>query len=352
MPTNKNAIIRYMYLDEMLSDRYHYYTIQDLTDRCNAKLEREDLKPVTKRCIEMDLRDLEEQPPFYVELDRFRKDGSNYVRYSEPGFSIFTKALSRDEEAMLSEALSTLGQFEGLPNFAWLDALKKKLGKSKEDRRIISFSENQYLSLARPTILGELFTAIANRQVIDLHYHTFKDESRKSCVLHPYLLKQYNDRWHLIGAAEDGYALNFAIDRIEGFEPMPEKMYCECEEYLEDRFEDIVGVTLPKDSQPEEIVLWVADNYYPYIASKPLHGSQAEITDGGELSILREQNSHLPRGRFLRYECIINHELVNAILAMGHQAVMVMPERFNLLGKDTSMREIVAKMSENYSLRK
>lgn len=352
MPTNKNALIRYKYLDEMLSDRYHYYTIQDLTDRCNAKLEREGLKPVTKRCIEMDLRDLEEQPPFYVELDRFRKDGCNYVRYSDPEYSIFTKALSRDEEAMLSEALSTLGQFEGLPNFAWLDALKKKLGKSNYDHKIISFSENQYLTLIRPTMLGELFTAITNKQVINLRYHTFKDKSSKSCILHPYLLKQYNDRWYLVGAAEDGYVLNFALDRIEGFDPMPEKKYCECDEYLEDRFEDIVGVTLPKGGQLDEIVLWVADSLYPYIVSKPLHSSQVEIADEEALGRLRERNCHLSGGRFFRYECIINYELINSILAMGHQAVMVAPERFNLLGQDTSMQEIVMKMAENYSLRK
>ena len=30
MPTNKNAIIRYMYLDQMLSDRYSKYTREEL----------------------------------------------------------------------------------------------------------------------------------------------------------------------------------------------------------------------------------------------------------------------------------------------------------------------------------
>ena len=30
MPSNKNAVIRYMYLDQMLSDRYNKYTCEDL----------------------------------------------------------------------------------------------------------------------------------------------------------------------------------------------------------------------------------------------------------------------------------------------------------------------------------
>ena len=35
MPTNKNAFIRYKYLDELLSDRNHYYDINDMTEKVN-----------------------------------------------------------------------------------------------------------------------------------------------------------------------------------------------------------------------------------------------------------------------------------------------------------------------------
>ena len=38
MPSNKNAVIRYMYLDEMLSDRHHYYTRTELYEKCNERL--------------------------------------------------------------------------------------------------------------------------------------------------------------------------------------------------------------------------------------------------------------------------------------------------------------------------
>ena len=38
MPSNKNAVTRYKYLDELLSDRHHYYDIHDLTEKCNEKL--------------------------------------------------------------------------------------------------------------------------------------------------------------------------------------------------------------------------------------------------------------------------------------------------------------------------
>gem|GEM_PF-5799864 len=32
MPTNKNAFIRYKYLDRLLSDRHHYYDRSNLTE--------------------------------------------------------------------------------------------------------------------------------------------------------------------------------------------------------------------------------------------------------------------------------------------------------------------------------
>ena len=46
MPANKNAVIRYKYLDELLSDKHHYYDIHELTAKCNARLERDGYLPV------------------------------------------------------------------------------------------------------------------------------------------------------------------------------------------------------------------------------------------------------------------------------------------------------------------
>ena len=72
--------------------------------------------------------------------------------------------------------------------------------KLKERPRIISFSNNPYLQ--NSNLLGKLFDTISNQVVIKLVHHTFKDEGfNRVLVVHPYLLKQYNDRWYLIGVA-------------------------------------------------------------------------------------------------------------------------------------------------------
>ena len=83
-----------------------------------------------------------------------------------------------------------IGQFDGLDTFEWLDGLKKRL-EIKEHQRIIQFDSNE--DLIGKNYIGSLFTAISNKQVIALKYHTFKSPEVKEVIVHPYLLKQYNN---------------------------------------------------------------------------------------------------------------------------------------------------------------
>lgn len=38
MPANKNAMTRYKILDDLLSNRYHNYSLDDLTEEVNLRL--------------------------------------------------------------------------------------------------------------------------------------------------------------------------------------------------------------------------------------------------------------------------------------------------------------------------
>lgn len=219
MPQNKNALIRYKHIDSLLADRHHYYDINDLTSKVNDMLYDLGYKPVTRRCIEKDLEFLEGRP-FCVPLQRFKWNGKSCVTYKNASFSIFKQEMSREERHLLHEVLSTIGQFDGLDNFEWLEKFKAGLGRSR--RQIISFSQNPYLQ--NSNLLGTLFDLISNEVVISLSYHTFADSTVRTIDFHPYLLKQYNDRWYLLGAADsDKYphlqgGLFFTLDCINNFE--------------------------------------------------------------------------------------------------------------------------------------
>jgi len=334
MPVNKNAMIRYRYLDELLSSKYKRYSIAEITELVNDKLILDGFEAVSLRCIQKDIKALEEEF-FMVDIVRETINGKRCVRYADPSFSIFTKKLSPDEERLLSEVLSTIGQFDGLDNFEWLDGLKQRLNIS-EGKRIISFANNPYLH--NSNLLGKLFTAISNKVVVNLSYHTFSDpENVRQVVLHPYLLKQYNNRWYLLGAAEDGYILNFALDRIDDIEQISNIKYMESDEGLEERFYDIVGVTLPKDTDVEKILLWVSDEQYPYIETKPIHGSQ-RIIRGSRADQLHKDYGFAD-GHFVEISCIVNTELKQLIASFIDQVVVLTPTslRDEMMGRLESL---------------
>ena len=75
MPTNKNAFIRYKYLDRLLSDRHHYYDINDLTEKVNDMMARDDLgMSVVRRTIEKDLLAMQ-LAPFSAPIGFEKKNG-------------------------------------------------------------------------------------------------------------------------------------------------------------------------------------------------------------------------------------------------------------------------------------
>ena len=322
MPTNKNALIRYKYLDKLLSDYHHFYDIHDLTEKVNDMLYEDGFSEVTQRCIEKDLNTLE-YAPFSAPIERFTKNGKRCIAYSKRSFSIFTKELSDEEAILLREVLNTIGQFDGLDNFKWLDDFKIGLGL-EERRQIISFSNNPYLQ--NSNLLGTLFDQISNKVVIRLSYHTFNDETIRSIDFHPYLLKQYNERWFLLGAADsDQKILNFALDRIDKVEPLPEKKYIECPDNIYERFEDIVGVTLYEERKREHILCWVNDSSKGYVNTKPIHESYTPLK-GDKDQELRNQYPRLEGGLFFSIDCIPNFELIRELCSFGGNLVVLSPE--------------------------
>ena len=346
MPANKNAVTRYYILDKLLANRYHNYSTEDLCRLVNEELEERE-QHVSRRTIELDLHYLEYESPFVAEIEHYQIDDvsprtfktikKSCHRYADPSFSIFKKEMTDDEKYLLNEALSILGQFDGLPNLEGLETLRKSL-KVKTDRQIVSFTKNP---LENSSILGELFTAISQQQVIELHYHRFDtpDEVRKT-VLHPYLLKEYNRRWYLIAAeSKGGKILSFALDRIDKVIPLTSRKYIPYYGDLKERFEDIIGVTLPENGPLQTIVFWVSDRSKDYVATKPLHESQHNIR-GKREEELRDKYPMLEGGRFFYIECIENYELIRELTSFGADLVVLSP--------DEIQEKVVGKITELY----
>ena len=337
MPANKNAETRYKILDKLLARRYSNYTMEDLRRLVNEELldilGEEKFKPVSIRSIQYDLSYIQGEP-FMADIEKYQFNDVSQnnpdktvkktcYRYRDRSFSIYQQKMKDDEKQILGEAMKLLGQFDGLPNLEGLEKLRAGLD-IKSDRQIISFTKNP---LENSNLLGELFTAIAQKRVIEIHYHKFAapDEDRHT-VLIPYLLREYNRRWYLIAAAEDtGKILNFALDRIDRIVSLPGHRYVEYRGDLNERFEDIVGVTLNEDKDLQTIVFWVSNGSKDYVATKPIHESQRNIR-GERAEELREKYPMLCEGRFFSIDCIENYELIRELTSFGKDLIVLSPQ--------------------------
>lgn len=322
---------RYALIDSMLANRHKAVSIQDITDYVNEHLPEFGLdEGVSKRCIEKDIAYLEWSSPFNVELDRYIIDATGVndrvykkrcLRYSDPTFSIFKKKLTEDEKAVLESALTTLGSFDGLDNFEWLAELRKQL-KLNERKPIISLSKNL---VENSTLIASLFSAISNEQVIELTYRKFLDSKERKVVISPYLLKEYNRRWYIIGGAYDtNRILNFALDRLVNIEIRAGYTFKPCETDIEERFDEIIGVTYSEGAPLIPILFWVNDDVKGYINTKPIHGSQIHIK-GDRADKLHTLYPQLQSGDFFTIECRENFELLRELTAWGDALMVLTP---------------------------
>ena len=156
-------------------------------------------------------------------------------------------------------------------------------------------------------------------------YRKFLDSTERKVIISPYLLKEYNRRWYIVGGAYDtNRILNFALDRLVEIEVKAGYTFKPCETDLEERFEEIIGVTFNEDAPLTQILFWVSDAIKGYIHTKPIHGSQIHIK-GDRADKLHVLYSQLQSGDFLTIECRENFELIRELTAWGDDLIVLTP---------------------------
>ena len=332
---DKNQFERYKIIDRILRTFPSGITLKDLLTRLNRSLLQNGYG-IERRQLQYDL----EAMRMLFDAPITHKQGARFIRYEDASYSIITHEIKQTLRSMQD-------QFDDIeasqPRLQWLQNLVLMLQDTYFTNPMameaIDFGDNlEYENSGR---VHEYFSYIVNKQVIEVKYSAGYRKTQKR-VIHPYFLRQYNNRWFLFGWNEDAYRrqkpisgiLNLALDRIDDVRIVSDQYrdisLDELKSFKTDYFEDIVGVTR-NNTQPDRLVLRFdfrtgdpeRDNAslrdYHYLKTKPFY-----------------PELHFPTDDFVREEgyaevwamIIPNKELEAILLRYADTAKIVGPENF------------------------
>lgn len=334
MALTKNALIRYQTLDRCFRNPGKKYFYPNLLDACNEALYNYDKSEgIEERQLKYDIAFMESEQGWSIDLEKFRDGRKVYLRYKDIDFSINNQPINELEAEQLKSAMLVLSRFKGLPQFEWVNEIIPKLDQSfklsNQSQEIISFDTNQFL--IGTEFISTIFNAILYQQTLEVSYQSFKSTNPNTLIFHPYLLKQFNNRWFLFGKSEGFDTItNLALDRILNIKESNLKYQPNKDKDFNEYFEDIIGVS-KSDDELLKIIFNASLAIAPYIKTKPLHGSQRKIED-------------TINGYIFSIEVKPNYELEKMILSFGEDLTVLEPEKFKC-----KIKERLAKNLNNYN---
>lgn len=318
MAVNKNALIRYKTIDKCLRNRFRKWTLNDLIEACSNALYDYEGKDtdVSKRTVQLDLQNMRGDKLGYnapiIVVER------KYYTYAEPDYSIMNLPISDQDLSKLSEAVNFLSQFKGFSHFNDLNSTVQKLqdqiyAQKTNQTPIIDFDKND--NLKGLTFLDILYQSIINKKTISLTYKSFKARQEDTFVFYPFMLKEYNNRWFVIGKRINRMGImNLALDRIIQVNESDSPYIIDTEFNAETYFKHALGVSVIPNHLGDVIELYITKKHAPYVETKPFHWSQKTIARdyyGIVISLQLQQN----------------YELEKKILGLGDGVRVIKPER-------------------------
>lgn len=315
MPLTKEAATRYRIIDACLRNRFRRYPTMDFL---REKLEEQLGKSFSVSTVQKDIKAMKEDEAlgFRAPIEFSRQHQGYY--YKDPNYSI-SVPFSEEDVAAIQFAAEVLDQFRNIPIFRnYTDAIGKVLeavniGKDliASDEEIIQFEQG--LSRQGSEWISPILQAIRARLAVQFYYTKFGSGETKMHRVDPYLLKEYRNRWYVVGKRNDkGEIATFGLDRVSDLKITSQKFIPESGFSPKEFFKYAFGITTYK-GKPEEVVLSFEPEQAPYLKTQPLHHSQ---------EILKDDSKEF-RIRLTVYPTI---ELKMAVASYGAQVKIIRPK--------------------------
>lgn len=318
MPVNKYALIRYRVIDQKIRNKYKPYpNMEELIEACSEALGKE----ISKSAIEKDIQSMKEDGSlgYYAPIKYSRRYKGYY--YEDDNYTIDKLPLSEEDAEAIKFATLTLSQFKNSPVFKqYASAIDKiadriNLSENIQDRAIDQFVEFETLPTIRGNeFLEKILDAAKRSKKLNFHYQSYKGSKGKQRTVHPYLLKEYSNRWYLIGFSEEKqFVIVYALDRIEHLQITDESFERDRQFNAVEYFQYSVGITATGKQKPLNIILKANKVLAKYLISQPIHWTQ-EIVDETDDFV-----------RF-KFSIIQSYELMEKILSFGAEAIVEEPQ--------------------------
>lgn len=319
MALNKNALIRYKTIDKCLQNTYRNWTLEDLITACSDALYEYEGREVnvSKRTVQLDIQLMRSDKLGYnAPIEVYRK---KYYRYKDPDYSITNIPITENDMNVLSETVEMLKQFKDFSLFSELGGIIQRLEdkvytEKTHQSSIIHLDKNDGLKGLEH--LDVLYQAILKKLVLKISYQSFKARHPSILVFHPFILKEFNNRWFLVGKnAVNKPIITLALDRIISIDYDLEIPFLN-EHFDGDTFyENTIGVTVLNEEQLQEVIIKVDHKNAPYVLTKPFHSSQELIERTTDNGMIFKMKVHL------------NFELERLILGFGDSIEVIQPRQ-------------------------
>ena len=319
MPVNRNALIRYRTIDNCLQNRFRQWTLNDLILACSDALyEFEGIdKGVSRRSVQADIEMMRSDKLGYeapiIVVDK------KFYTYADKNYSITNIPLSHQDMKVLGEVSALLKQFKGFSHSADLTEMVSKLEdkiyvQKTQSTPVVDFEKND--NLKGLEFIEGIRRSIVSKTVLCITYQSFKARQPSTFCFSPYLLKEYRNRWFVLGQSHQRHVpiLTLALDRFQTLLEDVEEVYRENEKIdLSTYYSDVIGVTKNLGQRDVNVVFSMDHKTAPYVITKPLHTSQ---------KVLKEDADEV----IFSIKVIPNFELERELLGFGARIKVLSPK--------------------------
>lgn len=318
MAVNKSAFQRYRIIDRCIRNSVKPFpSKQELKSACEEELFGTSAVHICDSTIEKDLRYMRVEHDAPIKFNRL----NNGYYYSDETYSLDQMPLTDSDVDAIKMATNILSQFKNTSLFEQFEvAIDKIVNRVTISNDVQDVDIEKYVQfetvqkIEGNEHLENILKAIKSQKVIQFGYQSYQSKIAKIRRVHPYLLKEYRNRWYLIGKSElKDKILTFGLDRVYDLDLLSQEFTRDSDFSADHFFKHAIGITTSNEV-PVNLKIKTNEVLSKYLLSQPLHHSQVFI---GE-----------EKGSFeFSYYLLITYELRMQLLGFGADLKVIEPQR-------------------------